>query len=123
MKSILLLCIICLTSTFFVSGQTYKTSNDAALLIKTSSTTWTLKYENTSGGVTTKYLTFYNGPKTTDDKLDDKIFGYLGLPPGKKYKVKSSSDSVTIQQDVNSLSVKYYNELGRLLWSISVYEI
>ena len=114
LKKILFLLIFCLTSTLYVSGQTFKSQNGKQLLIKTSSTTWTLKFENQYGTVITEYLKLSAGPEDTEQRLG---FGNYC----KTYSIKSSTYYVIIEEIPNAhliTSMQYYNELGTEIWHV-----
>ncbi len=122
MKKNLFLLVLCLTSTLFVSGQTYKSLNGNEVLTKTSSTTWTIKWGNKDGGVTTKYLTLSQRKRTSAHNIPDNM-------SFKIYNIKNSADYILIGDEhlsdpINKYlmrGISYYNELDRKMWSCEVY--
>ena len=131
MKNVLFLLVFCLTSTLFVSGQTFKplkSSSGNVLWQKTSNTTVTLKFENSDGIVLTKYLTLSNRQKTAEENYEDKLqsavghVGGLEIPPSKIYTI-NGEDSYVLARVATMTSVKifYYNALGREIWNVTLY--
>ncbi len=134
MKNVLFLLVFCLTSTLFVSGQTFKpfkSSSGSVLLQKTSNTTATLKFENTNGYVITKYLTLSNRQKTAEETMEDEIAkiwfrGTDGYSPSKIWNVNGEDDYVITKPGPMittspNYSVFYHNALGRKIWDVVVY--
>jgi hypothetical protein len=112
LKKILFLLVFCLTSTLYVSGQTYgqtyQSSSDVYKgdieLTKTSATTWTLKIRD------------------RDDIISNY---YLVLDTGTTYKIKSMTSYVTIKDgsELLTLNVDCFNIEGKLLWTRILYAV
>ena len=108
-----ILLMLFLTSTMFVSGQTYrkfKSSGGSTVFQKSSNTTAILRFENVNDQVITMYLTLSsrNGDETlwTSDYDDDYV---ITKPASIQFTGMDTAYEVTL-----------YNALDRKIWSVRV---
>lgn len=113
MKNLILTLFLVLTSTLFVSGQTYakfKSSSGDVSIEATSRTTAILRFENANGYVTTKYLTLSN-PNAAVKRWNCSDGSYVTTE-----NAPFDRDPFNQAKGLDSYLVTFYNSLDRKLW-------